>query len=262
MSMSQLFKLDTHELAWAAGFFDGEGTTHFHPNGLPQLSIGQVDREPLERFQRAVLGLGRIVGPYKDTSKRKPITVYRVSNWRGAQAVIALLWKFLSTAKRQQAVRVFQQRQAHIANLKRPYIWPDGRQSVCSQGHPLDDAYVYPSGSRQCRTCRMAKRKDACSCGAAKWKSQKMCRACFDTKRREMAHGRILEALANQPMTVSRLAEAAHMSKTAVRESLRRLQQEGLVVPFGQYKEKQKTGLAASTFGLTGAEYAGLVAQS
>jgi hypothetical protein len=49
------------ELAWAAGFFDGEGTVYLwncrnnsgHYRTLA-LSINQVDRRPLERFQTAV----------------------------------------------------------------------------------------------------------------------------------------------------------------------------------------------------------------
>jgi len=41
------------EEAWAAGFFDGEGSTSRRKNGThyyPQIQIGQKDRRVLERF--------------------------------------------------------------------------------------------------------------------------------------------------------------------------------------------------------------------
>lgn len=53
---------ETIELAWAAGFFDGEGCITLS-RGIPVVSIAQVERTPLERFMNAV-ELGRINGPY------------------------------------------------------------------------------------------------------------------------------------------------------------------------------------------------------
>lgn len=49
-------------LAWAAGFYDGEG--HFRINqGCPTVRINQVGREVLDRFAAAV-GVGKVLGPY------------------------------------------------------------------------------------------------------------------------------------------------------------------------------------------------------
>lgn len=59
------------ELAWAAGFFDGEGCTYLSHGGAggrkryPRLSIGQNHREPLDRFAAAVGG-GNVCGPDKN----------------------------------------------------------------------------------------------------------------------------------------------------------------------------------------------------
>lgn len=98
--------MDTHEVAWAAGFFDGEGYVGVGPtNHELRVGILQVHRAELERFRRAVLYLGSITGPYrvKKEPSRQPIYQYRVTNWRDVQAVIAVLWRFLSEPKRQQA---------------------------------------------------------------------------------------------------------------------------------------------------------------
>lgn len=61
------------ELAWAAGFFDGEGCVRFRtcksrPNrsreyGVLSIQVSQVHREPLDRF-RAAVGVGTVKGPY------------------------------------------------------------------------------------------------------------------------------------------------------------------------------------------------------
>src|SRR5437867_13383764 len=65
--------MDRFELAWAAGFFDGEGWANAvaqegRKTKQPQARINQADPngvpEVLLRFQRAVGGLGRIGGPY------------------------------------------------------------------------------------------------------------------------------------------------------------------------------------------------------
>ena len=64
--------MDRYELAWAAGFFDGEGWANAtkqtgRRTGQPHAQVNQADPhgvpEVLLRFQRALGGLGRIAGP-------------------------------------------------------------------------------------------------------------------------------------------------------------------------------------------------------
>jgi hypothetical protein len=103
------FQPDREELAWAAGFFDGEGcfswTRHWGCAVIHQTTLG-----PLERFQRAVGGIGKIYGPYaprhKDQWKRKPQWVFRAHRREYVQAIAALLWFKLGDVKRAQAIRV------------------------------------------------------------------------------------------------------------------------------------------------------------
>ena len=56
--------MDTHEIAHAAGFFDGDGCTSMSRDSsgfrVPRLTISQKDPRELTRFRAAVLGLGSI----------------------------------------------------------------------------------------------------------------------------------------------------------------------------------------------------------
>jgi hypothetical protein len=100
--------LDRASLAWAAGFFDGEGSTMLHadksrPGYLRlEVAVPQADHDGvptvLLRFQDAIGGLGRIVGP-EDDDLYKWISRGRLE----AMAVIALIWDQLGQVKRLQA---------------------------------------------------------------------------------------------------------------------------------------------------------------
>lgn len=97
------------ELAWAAGFYDGEGSTSVatvkQSSGKTyryiKMSVSQNEREPLERFMAAV-GEGKIVGPYKG----RP----RIHHWNvvgaGASRTYSRIEPFLSGPKRRQFARV------------------------------------------------------------------------------------------------------------------------------------------------------------
>ena len=112
------------ELAWAAGFFDGEGyagverqkgTKKHHDFRYLVLVVSQVEREPLERFMTAV-GVGHIYGPYA----RKKITHRPTSRWTArnfqARAAVKLLWPYLSTPKKRQIQRAVREVNSHNAD--------------------------------------------------------------------------------------------------------------------------------------------------
>lgn len=123
-------KIDLLELAWAAGFFDGEGCTAKRfkrrtGTAQPYLTIGQSNREVLDRFRRAVGGFGSILGPYP--TRGQPVYFYRTSRFEYTQAVIAMLWRFLGSVKRQQAISAFQHVRSQV--LKSPGPKPGYQQS-------------------------------------------------------------------------------------------------------------------------------------
>jgi hypothetical protein len=121
--------MNLKELAWAAGFFDGEGhigagrsSLHFdrpkiRPYAIVYLKIGQTDRRPLDRFRDAV-GCGAVRGPYKyNRPNNKPIWVWQVGRFERVQATVAMLWRFLSEPKRLQALNALKCYHADRAGL-------------------------------------------------------------------------------------------------------------------------------------------------
>lgn len=136
--------LDRIELAWAAGFFDGEGSTTLYAKRRksmeavqqPTLTISQVNRENLLRFQRAVGGLGKLYGPYS-TKIGRPQSCWRATRWLEAQAAIAMLWPFLGEEKREQALRCFKEYRRSIST---------GR--MCRQG-----LHAKPRRYGKCKEC-------------------------------------------------------------------------------------------------------------
>lgn len=108
--------LSAIELAWVAGFWDGEGSTTGGLDKRPQLraprrrvqlqlsQAGEDGLIVLQRFQRAVGGLGHITGPYMHRLSTKPVYRWGTTGLEVVQAVIAMLWPYLSEPKRAQAV--------------------------------------------------------------------------------------------------------------------------------------------------------------
>jgi hypothetical protein len=96
--------VDREALAWAAGFFDGEGYAGTIMNGsAPRFAmvVTQYERTTLERFQEAVMGLGRIYTSAPGPNGRVRCQ-WSAQGFEGAQAVAAVLWPWLSAPKRRQ----------------------------------------------------------------------------------------------------------------------------------------------------------------
>ena len=105
------------ELAWAAGFYGGDGTTSAGLNraggqgyralkaGIPQAAVEGGVPPALTRFQAAVAGAGSIRGPYvlKNPWSRLPQFVWSINGIRGVEPVLELIWPWLDEAKRHQA---------------------------------------------------------------------------------------------------------------------------------------------------------------
>lgn len=96
------------ELAWAAGFFDGEGcVTYVNHNGKQttralRINITQIHDEVLKRFQQAVGGLGSILGPYSSKNRKTPLFTFQIAKQAEVKQVFVLLKPYLSSVKRTQ----------------------------------------------------------------------------------------------------------------------------------------------------------------
>ena len=102
------------DLAWAAGFFDGEGwvgaikKTHAKNRtagvGL-SISIAQTDPEVLEKFAK-VAGFGNLRGPYNPkTANSNPYWVWRSEQREEIRDLFKELRPYLSSVKCQQFER-------------------------------------------------------------------------------------------------------------------------------------------------------------
>lgn len=128
------------ERAWAAGFFDGEGTTFV--NNTLALTVAQKDQRPLFRFQVAMGGLGQVRGPYRE---KCPIS--RFQSYGGdAQRCLMLIWPYLCEPKKHQGMTA----------LVRYWCRTVNDPTRCRRGHSYADVGVYvdPRGRRECLRCR------------------------------------------------------------------------------------------------------------
>lgn len=177
--------LDTHGLAWAAGFTDGEGCfsymRHTGPRYgqyvYPTFTVGQTNPEPLERLARA-LGVGHVSGPQAPSGQGKlPVWTYRLTNPGDVQWAICAMWPWLSGPKRQQAVRVMRECRDSIMRLGR-----------CFGGHDRTERSPVTGLCRACnreRARRLADRVPCPSCGGHKNKAATVCRKCWHSQRRD-----------------------------------------------------------------------------
>ena len=130
------------QLAWAAGFFDGEGCFSLSKATMyPCVSITQHHPEVLVRFADAV-GVGKLYGPYQHgttTLSRREFFLLRAHGYPKVQAIAAMLWFRLGPAKREQATKVLA-------------TWP----RTCRRGHPFVPGH---NGCGRCTTQYWRKRR-------------------------------------------------------------------------------------------------------
>lgn len=127
-------KVDT-ELAWAAGFFDGEGTAYpvfskwqgrTYPTFRMQVSQhGDYALALLERFQTAIGGAGKIYGPCCGAATApsrkphwKPRYIWTIQGIVKCQSVYSQLWSFLGPCKRDQIFTAVQPALDHLRKVK------------------------------------------------------------------------------------------------------------------------------------------------
>jgi len=107
-----MFKPNPIELAWAAGFFDGEGSTVKTESRSLKMSItqaGDYALYSLSRFSQALGGRGHVNGPYQmkpgpNGKPRKPMYYLQITGFETVQASLGMLWAYLGPQKRMQAL--------------------------------------------------------------------------------------------------------------------------------------------------------------
>lgn len=109
------------EIAWAAGFFDGEGHTRvskrstyrlkdgthrtYNHNVSPVVQMSQTDKVLLVRFRKAMGGRGTISGPFQHKANNplwSEFWCYRCWKLEDSIEVMEMLMPFLSQPKKGQ----------------------------------------------------------------------------------------------------------------------------------------------------------------
>ena len=147
----------SEELAWAGGFFDGEGSTcldkHRTHAGFfnPVIYVPQaadVGTAPELIRLRAALGVGNISGVRRAKPPHKPYRRLRVYTVRKVELALHLLWPFIGAVKRAQAQRAMQvvHAQADLPRGNPAFGVPGAR--YCLRGHDKWNARVRPFKGR------------------------------------------------------------------------------------------------------------------
>jgi hypothetical protein len=98
-------ELDREELAWAGGYFEGEGC-FYAKYGYPAATLSSTDGDPVERFVAAT-GLGKVLGPY-NKGKHKPQYRWAIQGFEKTQALAAMLWPWLGERWRTRCAELAQ----------------------------------------------------------------------------------------------------------------------------------------------------------
>ena len=110
--------MDTHDLAWAAGFFDGEGWAAAKQRGV-QSRINQAGPdgvpEVLLKFRR-IVGVGRIKGPVLEEGKQ-PLYFWEATSLPDLTRVADLIGTWMCPAKRAEF-------ESALRLQLPPVVWP------------------------------------------------------------------------------------------------------------------------------------------
>lgn len=160
-------------LAWAAGLFDGDGSTyvakHRTHSGYRTAEIAITQSSPagapevLITFRAAMANIGHIGGPYGGDETHEPVYRLKVYRLRDVEAVIRSLWPWLGSVKRVQAAIV-------IAGVASQPALPRGNpawgvhKSHCVHGHEYATARIRPYRSRAAGTTERRPSKQCLTC--------------------------------------------------------------------------------------------------
>lgn len=91
-------------VAWAAGFFDGEGSFAAHRTGTikpqPYLMIANSDLDSIERYASIFPG---VINPYQPPNPSwKRMYKVGVSGFERVQAIVATMWPWLSRRRKER----------------------------------------------------------------------------------------------------------------------------------------------------------------
>jgi hypothetical protein len=138
------------DIAWVAGFLEGEAWFGCVGKRSIVVKAAQVNREPLDRLHR-IFG-GRLTGPFQRQANHSPYFHWAACGIRAAE-IMMTIYVLLSEKRRAQVRRALE--------LWKQAKGPHKYRAACRNGHPYDAAntrLVTRAGrakkTRGCRTCQ------------------------------------------------------------------------------------------------------------
>lgn len=141
--------ISTLDLAWAAGFLEGEGS--FLNYSSPNVTAAQVQREPLERLERLFGGsMGRRI---TRGFNNNPIWVWKANARRSIEIMMTLY--VLMSPKRQGEIA------AAVKKWRAGRLLKSHGTDLCGRGHDLvgDNIVLVAGKYRNCRKCKNDSRR-------------------------------------------------------------------------------------------------------
>jgi hypothetical protein len=143
-------RVDSFE--WAVGLFEGEGHIGVFlskRDGYSRMQVGlaTTDGDIAERFQRAV-GVGKVYGPYKKKSPRKPIWQWVCFREEEVRSLVERMLPLLGERRAEAARKL----------LAEPS--KSRKKTHCSKGHEMSGdnlRIISTTGKRRCRQCQREK---------------------------------------------------------------------------------------------------------
>ena len=147
--MSDIVPRSTKDLAWCAGFLEGEGS--FLNYGTPIVTAAQVQREPLDRL--SLLFGGNITYRKINGHAGRPIWTWRVHSYRAAEVMMTLY--VLMSPKRKAQIEF------SIGRWKSSRLMKRSGTGRCGRGHPLNEGNTFiANGYIKCRECRSLNKRE------------------------------------------------------------------------------------------------------
>jgi hypothetical protein len=138
-------------LAWAAGLFEGEGSFSIVGQQYARMALSSTDEDVVRKFH-SVVGLGNVSGPYRkpvNSLGNKPFWQWKASKFEHVQALVAALWPFLCSRRKDRAAEVLR-----LQAVASEGVIPMARRTHCKQGHEYSERNTYRwNGGRYCRAC-------------------------------------------------------------------------------------------------------------
>lgn len=137
-------EMKTEDVAWAAGFFEGEGNISFGQCGGVKINVQQINKEPLDKLARLFGGVIR--GPI--TPKNPKARPYYSWNLSLNSEVNNFVWKlspWLSEEKLSKSLNMIEFK-INMAEYRVEY---------CRNGHIRSEGnkFIANNGKTRCRPC-------------------------------------------------------------------------------------------------------------